>query len=267
MSAGLALAVAACSTTPRVATGNAPVPRGPLSDTPVKIGNPYQVGGVWYYPKDEPGYDAVGIASWYGPGFHGLSTANGEPYDMSSVSAAHKTLPLPSYVEVTNLANGRTVLVRVNDRGPFVGDRIIDLSRRAAELLGLDHAGTGQVRVRRVFPNEAEKQVLRERREPPVRVVSLGDLPRLAGPAPSAAAGRQGTQFVQVAALASAASASTLAIRLGALGKAEIVPGADGLFRVRLGPLLSDQDAQSMLAKAREAGYQDARIITADRIG
>lgn len=285
ISAGLALAVAACSSTPRVATTSAPAPRPPLSDWPVKVGNPYEVGGIWYYPKDEPAYDTVGIASWYGPGFHGLATANGEPYDMASISAAHQTLPLPSYVEVTNLGNGRTLLVRVNDRGPFVGDRIIDLSRRTAELLGLDQAGTGRVRVRRVFPSEAEKQVLRAGREPPVRTVSVRDLPPLparmvrtvAAPAtataphsavaPDPAAAPGGTHFVQVAAFSSAAGAASLVTALSGLGKAEIVPGADGLFRVRLGPLLSAQDAQSMLAKAQEAGYQDARIITADRIG
>src|SRR3546814_7440441 len=118
------------------------------------VGNPYQVLGQWYYPKDDRDYDQTGIASWYGPKFHGLSTANGETYDMDRVSAAHKTLPLPSYVEVTNLENGRRIIARVNDRGPFVGDRVIDLSRRSAELLDVVRKGTAKVRVRRVYPAE-----------------------------------------------------------------------------------------------------------------
>jgi rare lipoprotein A len=108
---------------------------------------PYQVNGVWYYPKVDYDYDQSGTASWYGPGFDGRPTADGEIYDMNGLSAAHKTLPLPSVVAVTNLANGRELTLRVNDRGPFVGDRLIDLSRRAAQLLGFEQAGTATVRV------------------------------------------------------------------------------------------------------------------------
>ncbi|HEX2801218.1 MAG TPA: septal ring lytic transglycosylase RlpA family protein, partial [Phenylobacterium sp.] len=96
-----------------------------------KIGAPYQVGGIWYVPKDEPNYDRTGIASWYGDAFHMKATADGEIFDMTAFSAAHTTLPLPSMVEVTNLDNGRKLTVRVNDRGPFVDNRIIDLSRAA----------------------------------------------------------------------------------------------------------------------------------------
>jgi rare lipoprotein A len=113
-----------------------------------KIGSPYQVGGVWYYPKVDYSYDKTGIASWYGPNFHNRRTANGEIFDMNAISAAHKTLPLPSFVTVTNLENGRRLNVRVNDRGPYVHDRIIDLSRRAAQLLGFRGKGTARVRVR-----------------------------------------------------------------------------------------------------------------------
>ena len=101
-----------------------------------KIGNPYQVDGVWYVPAEQPNYDEVGMASWYGDDFHSKLTANGEMFDMNAFSAAHKTLPMPSIVEVTNLENGQKMQVRVNDRGPFVGDRIIDLSRAAANALG-----------------------------------------------------------------------------------------------------------------------------------
>jgi rare lipoprotein A len=103
---------------------------------------------MWYVPREEPGYDRTGTASWYGADFHGRATANGERYDMDALTAAHPTLPLPSYVTVTNLANNRTVLVRVNDRGPYVGGRILDLSRAAARALGYETQGTAQVRVR-----------------------------------------------------------------------------------------------------------------------
>ena len=112
-----------------------------------KVGTPYQVEGIWYYPAEDYGYAQEGIASWYGADFHGKRTANGELYDMNDVSAAHPTLPLPSEVNVTNLDNGRQLKVRINDRGPFKSNRIIDLSRRAAQLLGFDMAGTAHVRV------------------------------------------------------------------------------------------------------------------------
>ncbi|MBY0431887.1 MAG: septal ring lytic transglycosylase RlpA family protein, partial [Rhodospirillales bacterium] len=94
-----------------------------------KVGKPYQIKGVWYYPSEDYSYDETGIASWYGPDFHGQYTANGEIFDQNNVSAAHRTLPMPSFVRVTNLDNGRELVVRVNDRGPFAHGRILDLSR------------------------------------------------------------------------------------------------------------------------------------------
>lgn len=112
-----------------------------------KVGKPYQIKGVWYRPAENMSYDQTGIASWYGPNFHGKPTANGEVFDQWEVSAAHKTLPLPSIVRVTNLENGRSLVIRINDRGPFKPGRIIDLSRRAAQLLGTEQTGTAQVRV------------------------------------------------------------------------------------------------------------------------
>lgn len=142
---GAALALAACGTT------EAPRPTGAPG---YKVGNPYQINGVWYYPAEDFNYDETGIASWYGPGFHGGTTANGEPYDMNAETAAHKTLPMPSLVEVTNLENGRRIQVRINDRGPFVAGRIIDLSRRSAQELGIDRAGTARVRVR-ILPEQS----------------------------------------------------------------------------------------------------------------
>ena len=124
----------------------------PAGEGSYKVGSPYQVGGVWYVPREQPDYDAVGVASWYGDAFHLKATANGEVFDMNAVSAAHTTLPLPSMVEVTNLENGRKLTVRVNDRGPFVGDRIIDLSHEAARQLGYDRRGLAKVRVRYLGP-------------------------------------------------------------------------------------------------------------------
>lgn len=125
------------------------------SEGSYKVGKPYQVRGVWYYPSEDWSYDHTGIASWYGPNFHGKYTANGEVFDQWSVSAAHKTLPLPSVVRVTNLENGRSLVVRVNDRGPFVSNRIIDMSHRAAQLLGFDSQGTARVRVQ-LLPQESK---------------------------------------------------------------------------------------------------------------
>lgn len=112
-----------------------------------QIGKPYKIKGKWYYPKEEPGYDRKGQASWYGPNFHGRLTANGEVYDQFALTAAHPTFPLPSYARVTNLANGRSIVVRVNDRGPYHAKRIIDLSAKASELLGYQHKGVADVRV------------------------------------------------------------------------------------------------------------------------
>lgn len=129
----------------RVVPLGQPVPRGGGYYT---IGQPYQIGGAWYTPREDPNYDRVGSASWYGELFHGRRTANGEIYDMDRISAAHPTLPLPVYARVTNLNNGRSIVVRINDRGPYARDRIIDLSRRSAELLGFRHRGTATVRVK-----------------------------------------------------------------------------------------------------------------------
>ena len=112
-----------------------------------KVGKPYQVKSVWYYPSEDAQYDRTGIASWYGKPFHGRPTANGETYNMNALTAAHKTLPMPVRVQVTNLENGRSLVLKVNDRGPFINGRIIDVSRRAAQLLGFFKQGTAKVRV------------------------------------------------------------------------------------------------------------------------
>ncbi len=128
----------------RVVGKGQPVPKGGGHR---KIGKPYQIAGKWYRPRHQPNYDRVGMASWYGDLFHGRKTANGEIYDMGDMTAAHPTLPLPSIVRVTNLANGKSVVVRVNDRGPYKANRVIDLSKRASDVLGYTKKGIARVRV------------------------------------------------------------------------------------------------------------------------
>lgn len=116
------------------------------------IGEPYEVAGQWFYPREMTSYDKTGRASWYGEAFHKRMTSNGEWFDMDYLSAAHATMPLPSYVKVTNLENGRSVVLRVNDRGPFVNDRIIDVSKKAAHVLDFHKQGTTDVRVTYLGP-------------------------------------------------------------------------------------------------------------------
>jgi rare lipoprotein A len=140
----------------------------PVSDTPVKIGKPYTVRGIRYTPAADPTYDAVGFASWYG-NESGNQTANGERFRPKAITGAHTTLPLPSYVEVTALETGRTILLRVNDRGPFSRGRILDLSRGAAEQLGIRTEGYAAVRVRRVEPPEEDRARLRKGKAAPER--------------------------------------------------------------------------------------------------
>ena len=205
-----ALALGACAsggqrTVTDLGTGGAPTSRY----AGYKAGKPYQVKGVWYYPSEQPHYDEIGIASWYGEQFHNHYTADGEVFDMNLPSAAHKTLPLPSLVEVTNLANGRKIVVRVNDRGPFVDGRVIDMSREAAAELGFAGAGLTRVRVRYVgkaadppdfksIPNPADPaprqyQAAAPRPAPPKAApvqLARDDIlpPTAAGPAPMVAA-------------------------------------------------------------------------------
>lgn len=164
-----ALALAACSSSsntfsnidprygvaasPRVVEPGQPVPKG---GGVYRVGQPYMVSGRMYYPSADPHYRSDGLASWYGEDFHGRLTANGEVYDMHSLSAAHPTLPMPSYARVTNLANRRSVIVRINDRGPYHANREIDLSGKAAEVLGFRNNGVARVRVEYVGPAPLE---------------------------------------------------------------------------------------------------------------
>ena len=138
---------------PKVVADGQPIPRG---GGQYLVGHPYSVAGHRYYPAEDPSYSAVGMASWYGAAFHGRRTANGEVYDMASLSAAHPTMPLPSYARVTNLGNGYSVIVRVNDRGPYHGGRVMDVSSRVAEVLDMKAMGTARVKVEYVGPAPME---------------------------------------------------------------------------------------------------------------
>src|SRR5271169_1931104 len=156
----IGLALAGCGSQPHTGTyhsgGNHYVAGHPM----YRVGEPYEIKGVWYYPAVDYNYDKTGTASWYGEQFHGRYTANGEIFDLNQLTAAHTTLPMPSIVEVTNLQNGRSLQLRVNDRGPFVDGRLIDVSRRAAQLLGFETKGTTPVRVRII--KDASIQVAEE---------------------------------------------------------------------------------------------------------
>lgn len=137
----LMLALSACGSSSRI-----PGPTG-TPYRPYLVGQPYQIGGRTYHPREDFDYDRTGVASWYGHDFHGRRTANGETYDMNALTAAHTTLPMPTIVRVTNLDNGRSVVVRINDRGPFAEDRIIDMSRAGARELDFERNGLARVRV------------------------------------------------------------------------------------------------------------------------
>ena len=167
------------SASSRVTAPGAPVPKG---GGVYRVGKPYTIAGREYVPQEDINYSAVGMASFYSSDFHGRSTANGEVFDMNSISAAHPTLPLPSYARVTNLANRRSIVVRVNDRGPYVGDRIIDLSAQTAKLLGFHGHGLAKVKVdyvgRAPLEGSDDRKLMATLREgtpaasPPVQVAS-----------------------------------------------------------------------------------------------
>lgn len=206
-----------------------------------KVGAPYTVAGRRYTPKVQPNYRAEGLASWYGPKFHGKRTANGEIFDQYALTAAHKTLPLPSKVRVTNLDNGRQLVVRVNDRGPFVGDRIIDLSRRSAQLLGVEKVGVAPVRLELL---DSGPHLLTEplQREQEVHEPVM--------PA------RMGRVYVQVGAFRLPDNAQRLAWKLSEFGDPSIHTSTNRLWhRVRFGPFPSAQEADVFVQRLERAGY------------
>lgn len=213
-------------------------------------GPPYQVAGRWYVPAHEPNYDEVGIASWYGPTFHGKAAASGETFDENELTAAHPTLPIPSLVRVTNLENGKTVVVRLNDRGPFVDDRIIDLSKAAGAALDMHAKGTAKVRVQYVGPAPATTVVAQPQRISAAPVA----LPPLVKPAPVVAPVQPGAQpgegqfYVQAASFADLGNAHAMRDRLAPTGRVSIeattVNGAE-FYRVMVGPWGSRDQADA----------------------
>ncbi|WP_328799438.1 septal ring lytic transglycosylase RlpA family protein [Sandaracinobacteroides hominis] len=252
------------------------MPKPPAAAAPaqpgVKIGKPYVVFGKTYVPADDRGYDEKGIASWYGPTFHAKATANGEIYNQDDVTAAHKTLPMPSWVEVTNLDNGRQLVLRINDRGPFVDGRIIDLSRKSAQLLGVDQPGLARVRVKRVFPDgdwarsNPPKLVSTPLAPPPPSlptqtVAAAPVAPVVSAPVQAAvAAPTAGGSYIQVAALSDEGRAKALASVMADFGPAVAQLAPNGMWRVRIGPLDS-ASADTMLWDVRASGYPDARVV------
>lgn len=232
-----------------------------------KVGNPYKIMGKWYYPKEDYSYSEVGTASWYGADFHAKTTANGERYDMNSLTAAHRTLPLPSIVKVTNLENGRSLVLRVNDRGPYAKGRIIDVSKRASQLLGFHTQGTTKVRVE-VMAKESKalKAALLGEKCPenvyaaPVTPVQTADVP-----AAGAKAYPAGSYFVQAGAYSLESGAQNVAAQLEDAGTANIyyvTVDGQGYYRVRVGPFASAAEAEGALTKVQNIGVYDAKIVT-----
>ena len=255
---GLLTLLAACAEanlaveTTKVITRKEPDVSGPY-----KIGKPYQVKGVWYYPQADYNYNETGIASWYGPGFHAKQTANGETYDENDLTAAHKTLPMPSLVRVTNLENGRSIVVRINDRGPFVNNRIIDMSRRGAKLLAFEQNGTAKVRVELM---KDESMLLAAKAS-----AKGGDT---VSPPPAAApAGAVTAQALPPVGGAAAPAAATPAkpvqqSAIGAIqtpqvtGQVSVVPVKASNIFIQAGAFLRQANAQQLQLKLSSLGHQ-----------
>lgn len=229
---------------------------------------PYSVYGVTYTPlSDTSGYRERGIASWYGKKFHGKRTSSGEAYDMYAMTAAHKTLPLPSYLRVRNLQNDRSVVVRVNDRGPFLHNRLIDLSYAAAAKLGILGTGTGVVEIEAVSADEPSTQVVKTY---PLRMIPPAAAAEEIPDSPAAATGPK--LYLQVGAFAQRDNAVSLRNRLerealrpifvqsaqaGGNGGTDPAP----IYRVRIGPLASVEEGDRLTERVAQLGIPDARIV------
>ncbi len=224
------------------------------------------LGKRYHVLPSSDGYHARGVASWYGRDFHGLATSSGETYNMHAMTAAHTTLPIPTWVEVTNLANGKRVVVKVNDRGPFVDNRLIDLSYAAALQLDMVRNGTARVEVRALGATPVS--------EPPVTTTASAQPPLappvltapIAVPADDSPAAQP--LFVQVGAFGERANASRLVERLQVNGfvNAFVVTDGDGrrvLHRVRLGPLRDAQEFDQVSARLRSLGFGESQLVTA----
>lgn len=247
----------------------------PRREPPSRAGNrsTYQVWGKTYHVlPDSRGYAREGTASWYGEKFHGYATSNGEIYDMYKMSAAHRSLPLPTYARVTNLDNGRSVIVRINDRGPFHSEREVDLSYAAAARLDILDNGTGRVRVEAIDVERwlaenargaavpARASVAPARSAEPTRQAAPASR-AAASPAPSAA--DQGPVYLQIAALGSADNAEALKHRLeDELARPVRVDSRTGMHRVQVGPLADAGQVEPVRAALRRAGFQQAFIVS-----
>jgi len=225
-----------------------------------KTGKPYNIAGRTYYPLESAaGYDETGVGSWYGRDFHGKLTANGENYDMHALSAAHKTLPLPTLVRVTNLANGRSVVVRVNDRGPFVKSRIIDLSYAAANALGYDKQGTARVRVQAL---DGRSTYIHSSGNAPIAPPPPEPMPaskRVANEPPAPG------MYVQLGAFGQPGNADRLRGNLSAdYPSVRVQPfwnNQQRLYRVRIGPYSDVRNIESTVLDLQQKGYTDAIVV------
>lgn len=250
-----------------------------------KVGKPYKIAGEWYYPRENTKYDNIGIASWYGPKFQGRRTANGEIFDMNLLTAAHPTLPMPVMVQVTNLENGRSMKLRVNDRGPFKKNREIDLSRRAAEILGFKDKGTARVRVKYlhraplynqrgqlISGDESDSFVFDKPYTPtrdryvsaaPITEVETKSLDGQDLPSKKSVLPKQ-KYYVQLGVFSRKDSAEALRLKLGQIGQVEVselTSGGRQLYRVRVGPVNSRVDANILVDDILDYGHQDAFIL------
>ena len=249
-----------------------PPPSRPIVTVPpnvavYKVGNPYQIDGIWYYPREQPDYDETGIASWYGPTFYGKYTANGELYDGNALTAAHRTLPMPVNVRVTNLDNGKSIVVRVNDRGPYARGRIIDLSRHAAELLDVVQSGTARVRVTYLSradlqggkppPPETPPEIASALPAAPTTKVDMAQL----GVVPGAGVAPPRRQYSMPKAALSAPMQMASAEPTGQITRVP-VPAATHLY-VQVGAFSKQENARTLLSKLGG----DLRISTLQRNG
>lgn len=276
--------LAACSSVPECP----PAPmewNGTCTPAPKKAtSRPYQIKGVWYHPQPHYEYEEEGIASYYGGTdiFHGRPTATGERFDMNDVSAAHKTVPLPCVAEVTNLENGRQIQLKINDRGPFIDGRIIDVSRRTAQLLGFDRKGTARVRVRTLVPeslalNGVDPSTVMPTAEiaantprlPDSFFEEVGDVvaesPAIMTESPRqiAASGSSGI-FVDVGGYGSHGEAHAHSQRINVPNNLSIAPAQTNgpkPYTVRVGPLASMSQANQVLDQLAQAGHLMSRII------
>ena len=250
-------------------------------DPMYKVGNPYKINGKWYYPAIDYNYNEVGIASWYGPGFHGKKTANGEVFDQNKISAAHKTLPMPSIVKVTNLDNGKVLEnIRVNDRGPFAGNRIIDLSKKAAQELGFVNSGVAKVRVE-IMENESriyasknsKKNSVRKANKAKVEKVQRKVIPSEKDEQNSDEVSKNSTEdnlilkdkpvIIQVGAFGDHRNAKSLTEKLSEFKAYIERKFIDNkyLYRVRIGPLSNLDLAKSVKSKLFELGHTSSHLV------